>query len=78
LLSPPAHGAIETREIPVIVGLQQRGRLGARNCRGVKNLGIGVYYQPHADFQGTDRVIYRVSFPSYIYFDDTFDIVVFR
>jgi DNA-binding SARP family transcriptional activator len=76
VLEPPAHGAVDTRELRVIVGWQ-RGRIGPRNCGGVSNLGIGVYYRPRPGFHGNDRVTYRVSFPSAVYFDDTFDIVIY-
>jgi hypothetical protein len=77
LLTPPAHGSISVREMPLTVGRLQRGRLGTKDCRGVHNVGIGVYYQPDPGFRGNDQVIYRVSFPSTIYFDDTIDIMVF-
>jgi DNA-binding SARP family transcriptional activator len=76
LLQQPAHGRIEVRRERLESGSLQRGRPGKTDCRGVDAVGIGVYYQPQPGFSGSDRLVYRLTFPTAVYFEDTIEITV--
>ncbi len=61
VVSPPAHGGVESRPGDVVIGPNW---VGGGDCEGTTLRGVNVYYVPQAGYTGTDGFIHDVGYSS--------------
>ena len=61
VVSPPAHGGVESRPGDVVIGPNW---VGGGDCEGTTLRGVNVYYVPQAGYTGTDGFVLDVGYSS--------------
>lgn len=61
VVGPPSSGTISLRPASKVV---EGNLVGTTSCTGMRFEGVGIYYAPQPDFEGSDQVLYDVRFPN--------------